>query len=75
VSDVIHLLGEGGAVFEMTLPLDRHIARRYEARELLRVNPDGSEYEGPEDEPDEDHAPDKEPIAPQAPSKAPAKSA
>lgn len=53
MSEVIHLLGEGGGVFEMTLPLDRHIARRYAEGELLRVNPDGSEYEEPEEAADD----------------------
>jgi hypothetical protein len=47
VSDVIHLLGEGGAVWKMTLPLNPHIAKRYEAGDLVRVNPDGSLYEEP----------------------------
>lgn len=45
MSEVIHLLGEGGAVFEMTLPLDRHVEKRYLAGELQRVNPDGTPYQ------------------------------
>jgi hypothetical protein len=49
VSEVIHVLGEGGAVFEMTLPLHPAIAKRYEAGDIVRVNPDGSLYT--EDEP------------------------
>jgi len=45
VSEVIHLRGEGGGVFEMTLPLHPDIAKRHEAGLLQRVNPDGSAYE------------------------------
>ena len=44
MSEVIHLKGQGGAVWEMTLPLHPDMAKRYEAGELARVNPDGSPY-------------------------------
>lgn len=68
MSETVYLMGEGGGVFEMTLPLDRHIARRYAEGELLRVNPDGSEYEAPEEVPEDDDR--TEPTAPKVPSKA-----
>lgn len=44
MSEVIHLRGEGGAVWEMTPPLEPDIAKRHAAGELVRVNPDGSEW-------------------------------
>jgi hypothetical protein len=62
MSGVIYLRGEGGGVFEMTLPLNPHIAARYKAHQLVRVNPDGSEYQRPEGdgtEGDEDAQPPK----------------
>lgn len=46
MSEVIFLLGEGGAVWEMTLPLERNIAERFETGQLVRVNADGSEWTG-----------------------------
>jgi hypothetical protein len=47
--EVIHVRGEGGVVYEMTLPLQRHIEDRLTKGYLKRVNPDGSDWtEGPE---------------------------
>jgi hypothetical protein len=46
--EVIHVRGEGGVVYEMTLPLQRHIADRLTKGYIKRVNPDGSEWsDGP----------------------------
>jgi hypothetical protein len=36
--------GEGGAVFEMTLPLDPNIEQRYLNGDIQRVNPDGTPW-------------------------------
>lgn len=47
MSDVIHVRGEGGAVFRMALPLEPNVAKRFEAGEIVRVNPDGSEWTEP----------------------------
>lgn len=44
MTDTIHVLGEGGVVFEMALPLDRHIESRLTRGHLRRVNADGSDY-------------------------------
>jgi hypothetical protein len=48
VSDVVHLRGEGGAVFEMTLPLSPNVQARFDAGAIVRVNQDGSPYEEPQ---------------------------
>lgn len=40
----IHLLGEGGGVHALDLPLPEPIAQRLERGLLRRVNPDGSPY-------------------------------
>jgi hypothetical protein len=45
VSDVIYLRGPGGGVFEFTPPLSEHIAKQYDAGDLVQVNADGSPYE------------------------------
>lgn len=45
MADVIHVLGEGGSVFRLALPLQSDIARRIERGHLRRVNPDGSPFE------------------------------
>jgi hypothetical protein len=44
VADTIHVLGEGGVVFEMTLPLHEAIQDRLTQGFLKRANPDGSLY-------------------------------
>jgi hypothetical protein len=44
VPDTIHVLGEGGVVFEMALPLHEAIQGRLDAGELRRVNADGTPY-------------------------------
>jgi hypothetical protein len=46
VTDTIHLLGQGGGVWEMSLPLHPDIAQRSEAAELKRVNEDGTPWRG-----------------------------
>lgn len=48
MSDVIHVRGEGGAVWEMTVPLHPVLQKRYDAGELVRVNRDGSAWSGQE---------------------------
>jgi hypothetical protein len=48
MSETWHLLGEGGAVIEMTLPLSPHIEKRYLDGAIRRVNPDGSPWREPE---------------------------
>lgn len=83
----VYMKGLGGAVFEMTLPLQPAIRKQYDAGDLMQVNADGSQYDGPDDladdaeEPAEDDdgtevdAPGSDPTAPKAPSKAAAKGA
>ena len=48
MTETWHMLGEGGAVFEMTLPLDPNIEKRYLEGHIKRVNPDGSPWKPPE---------------------------
>lgn len=62
--ETIHILGEGGTVFELSLPLHESIAERMAAGQIRRVNPDGSPYEGP-----------SEAGVPEAPTEAPKASA
>lgn len=57
MSDVVYMRGQGGAVWEMTLPLQPAIARQYEAGDLERVNPDGAPYEEPDEEVHEEPPP------------------
>lgn len=40
----VHILGEGGGIFEMTLPLSEPIADRLHKGYLKRVNADGTPY-------------------------------
>lgn len=40
----VHILGEGGVVFEMTLPLSEPIQDRLTKGYLKRVNADGTPY-------------------------------
>jgi len=47
VSETVYMRGQGGAVWEMTLPLQPAMQKQYEAGDLVRVNPDGSPYEEP----------------------------
>lgn len=58
MADTIFVRGEGGAVFQMDLPLSEPIQQRFNAGHIVRVNPDGSPWEEP---------------ASDAPAKAPAK--
>lgn len=41
----VHILGEGGTIFEMALPLSEPIADRLEKGYLKRVNADGTPFE------------------------------
>lgn len=43
-SPTIHILGEGGGIFELSLPLHETIADRLARGHLRRVHPDGSPY-------------------------------
>jgi hypothetical protein len=47
MADSIHVLGEGGSVFKMDLPLPEPIAQWLAKGELRRVNSDGSSYQEP----------------------------
>lgn len=40
----VHILGEGGGVFELSLPLHESVADRLAKGHLRRVHPDGSPY-------------------------------
>ncbi|MEV7358201.1 hypothetical protein [Kitasatospora sp. NPDC091276] len=44
MSDTIHVLGEGGVVIAMDVPLPDAIAHRMTTGQLRRVNEDGSPY-------------------------------
>lgn len=44
MADTIHILGEGGGVFELSLPLHETIAGRLASGHLRRVQADGSPY-------------------------------
>jgi hypothetical protein len=48
MTETWHMLGEGGAVIEMTLPLSPHIEKRYIDGAIKRVNADGSPWREPE---------------------------
>ena len=63
MAQTIHLLGEGGGIHAMDLPLPEPIAERLAKGLLRRVNADGSLYDGPAD------------GVPDLPAEAPAKSA
>lgn len=67
MAETVHLMGEGGAVFEYALPLNPHIEKQWANQSLVRVDEDGvpteDQYEDfaaqDEDEP-EDGAEDGE---------------
>lgn len=44
--EIVHIRGEGGAVFAMALPLQRDIAKRLARGHLRQVNPDGTPLAG-----------------------------
>lgn len=44
MAESIHVLGEGGTVIEMDLPLPEHIEQRLIKGQLVRVHNDGSPY-------------------------------
>lgn len=46
----IHLLGEGGSIFKMDLPLHEVIEEKLRKGHVRRVNEDGSHYEAPADD-------------------------
>lgn len=48
--ETIHILGEGGTVFEVALPLHEAIHERMAKGLIRRVNPDGSPHLGEPDE-------------------------
>lgn len=47
--ETVHIRGEGGTQFELSLPLHESIADRLKSGHIHRVNPDGSAYEGEAD--------------------------
>lgn len=47
--ETVHILGEGGTIFELGLPLHEAIAERLASGRIRRVNPDGSPFDGPAD--------------------------
>lgn len=51
MDETIHVRGEGGVVWAMTLPLPDGIAQRLASGALTRVNEDGSPYEQPTPQP------------------------
>lgn len=44
MTGTVHILGEGGGIFEMSLPLHESIEDRLRKGYLRRVQPDGSPY-------------------------------
>ena len=66
MADTIYVLGEGGGIWPMDLPLPEAIAQRLERGHLRRVNPDGSPYAevptGPADSVDVPAAPAERPA-------------
>lgn len=46
MTETWHMMGEGGGVFEMTLPLDPNIEQRYLNGDIKRVSPDGTPWKG-----------------------------
>jgi hypothetical protein len=87
MAETIHVKGEGGTVWEMDLPLRPDHQKRLDAGLLVRVNPDGSAYDGPAepvavvDDDDQDEEEDQPPELaafldePPPPVPAPAKKA
>lgn len=61
MAESIHVLGEGGAVFMMDLPLPEAIADRLAKGHLRQVNPDGSPIEESERPTGVPGTPDKRP--------------
>lgn len=51
MSEVIHVKGSGGGVWEMTLPLQPAIQRQLDDGQVTRVNPDGSDWSESEPKP------------------------
>ena len=44
MTDTVHILGEGGGIFELSLPLHETIAEKLAKGHLRRVQPDGTPY-------------------------------
>lgn len=44
MAETIHVLGEGGMVIAMDMPLPEHIAQRLIKGQITRVNEDGTPY-------------------------------
>lgn len=63
-ADVIHVLGEGGTVFALALPLHESIADRLARGHLTRVNEDGTPWTG-----------DADPAVPTVPAERPTQAA
>lgn len=57
-----HFLGEGGAIYEMNLPLSEVMADKLTKGYLRRVNPDGTPYEEPKPA-EQDETPPPDPNA------------
>lgn len=55
MAETIHVVGEGGSVFAMDLPLPESIAQRLDTGQLRRVNADGSAFQ--EEEPEAKSSP------------------
>jgi hypothetical protein len=73
----IHVRGEGGALWEMDLPLSKDHTSKLADGRLVRVNPDGSRYEAPAapapdpsaDDEDDHEAEDPDVVAATEPAK------
>lgn len=52
MADVIHVRGEGGAVYAMALPLQPDVAHRLQRGHLRRVTADGAPWLDSPEEPD-----------------------
>lgn len=46
MSGTIYVQGEGGGVWEMSLPLHPNIQARFDSGDIVQVNADGSPYTG-----------------------------
>lgn len=61
-ADTIHILGEGGSIIELALPLHETITDKLARGHIRRVNPDGTEWTG-EPDPDVPAVPTAPPAA------------
>ena len=51
MTDTAWFRGEGGGVWEMSLPLPEHQQQKVHKGQLVRVNPDGTDWTAPAAEP------------------------